>query len=114
MAPAASRRATSVASSLAGARSRLIFDPARVGPHQGGGWRNYVRGVVDELNRAGIAVPGGTLASAGSLARGTGLSSSARLEVALAHALLAAAGYLAATTIRPARTASGTGVSAAP
>ena len=68
------------------------FDPARVGPHQGGGWRNYVRGVVDELNRAGIAVPGGTLAIAGSLARGTGLSSSASLEVALAHALLAAAG----------------------
>jgi galactokinase len=68
------------------------FDPATVAPHAEGGWRNYVRGVVDELSRAGIAVPGGALAIAGSIARGTGLSSSASLEVALTHALLAAAG----------------------
>jgi galactokinase len=68
------------------------FAPAQAAPHASGGWRNYVRGVVDELNRAGVAVPGGTLAMAGSIARGTGLSSSASLEVALAHALLAAAG----------------------
>jgi len=68
------------------------FDPATVAPYDAGGWRNYVRGVVDELNRAGVAVPGGALAIAGSIARGTGLSSSASLEVALAHALLAAAG----------------------
>jgi galactokinase len=68
------------------------FAPAGVAALPGGGWRNYVRGVVDELNRAGIAVPGGELAIAGSIARGTGLSSSASLEVALAHALLAAAG----------------------
>ena len=68
------------------------FVPADVAPHPDGGWRNYVRGVVDELNRAGVVVPGGALAIAGSIARGTGLSSSASLEVALAHALLAAAG----------------------
>ncbi|KUR77261.1 galactokinase [Novosphingobium sp. Fuku2-ISO-50] len=68
------------------------FDPATVSPHTEGGWRNYVRGVVDELRRAGVAVPGGALAIAGSIARGTGLSSSASLEVALTHALLAAAG----------------------
>ncbi len=68
------------------------FVPAEVVPSAAGGWRNYVRGVVDELNRAGVAVPGGTLAIAGSVARGTGLSSSASLEVALAHALLAGAG----------------------
>jgi len=68
------------------------FAPAPVAPCAGGGWRNYVRGVVDELNRAGVAVPGGTLAIAGNIARGTGLSSSASLEVALAHALLAAVG----------------------
>jgi len=67
------------------------FVPAHVQRHDGG-WRNYVRGVVDELNKAGIVVPGGALAIAGSIARGTGLSSSASLEVALAHALLAAAG----------------------
>jgi galactokinase len=68
------------------------FVPAHVARVEGGGWRNYVRGVVDELNRAGVAVPGGKLAIAGSIARGTGLSSSASLEVALAHALLAGAG----------------------
>ena len=68
------------------------FAPAAVTPYAGGGWRNYVRGVVDELNRAGVAVPGGRLAIAGSIVRGTGLSSSASLEVALTHALLAAAG----------------------
>lgn len=68
------------------------FAPTGVGALAGGGWRNYVRGVVDELDRAGVSVPGGTLAIAGSIARGTGLSSSASLEVALAHALLAGAG----------------------
>jgi galactokinase len=68
------------------------FDPAGVAPLPGGGWRNYVRGVVDELGRAGVRVPGGNLALAGNLARGTGLSSSASLEVALVHAFLAAVG----------------------
>jgi galactokinase len=56
------------------------------------GWANYVRGVVDELVKAGVAVPGGDLAIAGNIARGTGLSSSASLEVAVAGILLAAAG----------------------
>ncbi|ABD24991.1 galactokinase [Novosphingobium aromaticivorans DSM 12444] len=58
----------------------------------GGGWRDYVRGVVDELVRAGISVPPGQLAIAGSIAKGTGLSSSASLEVAVARVLLDAAG----------------------
>lgn len=69
-----------------------VFDPAGVVPSAAGGWRNYVRGLVDELVRAGVPVGGGALAIAGSIARGTGLSSSASLEVALAHAFLAAAG----------------------
>lgn len=68
------------------------FDPATVAPVAHGGWRNYVRGVVDELVRAGVPVTGGAIALAGSIVRGTGLSSSASLSVALAHALLAAAG----------------------
>ncbi|WP_353229405.1 galactokinase [Novosphingobium sp.] len=72
------------------------FVPAGVEPCNAGGWRNYVRGVVDELNRAGVAVPGGDMAIAGSLARGTGLSSSASLQVGLAHALLAGAGAIVA------------------
>ncbi len=68
------------------------FAPSGVGALTGGSWRNYVRGVVDELNTAGVVVPGGMLAVAGSIARGTGLSSSASLEVALTHALLLAVG----------------------
>lgn len=58
----------------------------------GGNWRDYVRGIVNEMRKAGVKVPGGKLAIAGSVAKGTGLSSSASLEVALATALLAAAG----------------------
>jgi galactokinase len=67
------------------------FDPAAPS-HSGGGWRDYVRGVVDQLRQAGIAVPGGELAIAGSIAKGTGLSSSASLEVAIARVILEAVG----------------------
>lgn len=63
------------------------FDPADPQP-SGGGWRDYVRGVVSQLRLAGIAVPGGDLAVAGSIAKGTGLSSSASLEVAIARVIL--------------------------
>lgn len=67
------------------------FDPASPS-RNGGGWRDYVRGVVDQLRQAGIAVPGGELAIAGSIAKGTGLSSSASLEVAIARVILEAVG----------------------
>jgi galactokinase len=67
------------------------FDPARP-EHCGGGWRDYVRGVVDQLRQAGVAVPGGDLAIAGSIAKGTGLSSSASLEVAVARVILESLG----------------------
>lgn len=66
------------------------FDPAA--PTRIGGWRDYVRGVVAELLAAGVPVPGGDLAIAGSIARGTGLSSSASLEVAIARAMIEAGG----------------------
>ncbi len=63
-------------------------------PHlRDGQWRNYVRGVIDELARAGIAVPAGDMAIAGNIAKGTGLSSSAALEVAIARAILAVTGH---------------------
>ena len=68
------------------------FVPSDIAPSVGGGWRDYVRGVVAELAAAGIAVPGGVMAVAGDIPRGTGLSSSASLEVAVAHVLLSAAG----------------------
>ncbi|MCY1670133.1 galactokinase [Novosphingobium sp. SL115] len=66
------------------------FDPAA--PSRTGGWRDYVRGVVAQLVAAGITVPGGDLAIAGTIAKGTGLSSSASLEVAVARAMLEVTG----------------------
>lgn len=67
------------------------FDPADPQP-SGGGWRDYVRGVISQLRLAGVTVPGGDLAIAGSIAKGTGLSSSASLEVAVARVILEAIG----------------------
>ena len=58
-------------------------DPARAE-----GWSAFVRGVVAELG----ALPGARLTIEGTVAQGSGLSSSAALEVALALALLELAG----------------------
>ncbi len=55
----------------------------------GEGWRAFVRGIAAELLRAGHALRGATLTIRGDVPRGSGLSSSAALEVALALALLA-------------------------
>jgi galactokinase len=56
------------------------------------GWRPFVRGVAAELQAAGHALRPARLDISGDLARGSGLSSSAALEVALALALLALTG----------------------
>jgi galactokinase len=56
------------------------------------GWRAFVRGVVAELTAAGHTLVPARLEIAGTLAQGSGLSSSAALEVALALALLGLAG----------------------
>jgi galactokinase len=57
------------------------------------GWSAFVRGVVAELRAAGVPVRGGRLTIRGDVPRGSGLSSSAALEVALALALLAHSGH---------------------
>ena len=59
---------------------------------QGGGWRNYVRGTVAILAREGVDIGGFDIAVAGDVPMGTGLSSSASLEVAIATAILASIG----------------------
>ncbi len=56
------------------------------------GWPAFVRGAVAELTRAGFELVGARLTITGDIPRGTGLSSSAALEVALALALLAVSG----------------------
>jgi galactokinase len=53
------------------------------------GWRAFVRGAVGELTSAGAELVGARLEISGSVPRGSGLSSSAALEVALCLALLA-------------------------
>jgi galactokinase len=58
-------------------------------PDRADGWRAFVRGVAAELGRAGHVLRGATLTIRGDVPRGSGLSSSAALEVALALALLA-------------------------
>jgi galactokinase len=55
------------------------------------GWRAFARGAVGELSAAGCTLVGARLEITGSVPRGSGLSSSAALEVALCLALLAVA-----------------------
>ncbi len=56
------------------------------------GWRAFVRGTVAELRRQGLRPVSTSLRIEGGIPRGSGLSSSAALEVALSLALLALAG----------------------
>ncbi len=60
-------------------------------PVPASGWRAFVRGVVAELARAGHPLVGARLEISGDVPQGSGLSSSAALEVALCLALLALA-----------------------
>ena len=63
-------------------------------------WFAYVQGCVQVLQEAGVQIPGIRLALTGNVPLGSGLSSSAALEVAVMHALLQAADHsLDATTI---------------
>jgi galactokinase len=57
-----------------------------------GGWRDYVRGTLAILIKEGVDIGGLDIALVGDVPMGTGLSSSASLEVAVATAVLALAG----------------------
>lgn len=63
-----------------------------VRPERTGDWRDYVRGAVHAAAGRGLPVAGAELAIAGDIPQGSGLSSSAALEVAVVHAMAAAAG----------------------
>jgi galactokinase len=65
------------------------FDPRS--PARISGWRAFGRGIASELSAAGCEMVGARLQISGSVPRGSGLSSSAALEVALSLALLAVA-----------------------
>jgi galactokinase len=57
-----------------------------------GGWRDYIRGTIAILAQADVDIGGYEIAVAGDVPMGTGLSSSASLEVAIATAVLASRG----------------------
>jgi len=60
-----------------------LADPGKVS-----GWRAFPRGAVGELRATGASLTGARLEITGTVPRGSGLSSSAALEVALCLALL--------------------------
>lgn len=68
--------------------------------HPGGGWRNYVRGVLAGLQAEGLLSRGLDLVVAGDVPQGAGLSSSASLELAVLKGALAALGLPALAPIR--------------
>jgi galactokinase len=61
-------------------------------PPAANGWRAFVRGAVAELQRSGVQIPPARLEITGDLPQGSGLSSSAALELSLCLALLELAG----------------------
>ncbi len=79
-----------IALDLDGARDAFVLGEQV--PHQPADWRSYLRGMAGEMAGRGLAAGGVKLAVAGSIPRGSGLSSSASLCIALGRAFQAAAG----------------------
>lgn len=75
---------------------QAAFDLDALPENRFGDWRDYARGILFELDYAGIRVGGGNVRVESTVPAGAGLSSSAAFEVALALALVHAAdAYLA-------------------
>jgi galactokinase len=72
-------------------------------PQPAEGWRAFVRGAVAELQRLGYAIPAARIEITGDIPRGSGLSSSAALEMALCLALIELAGGRPPETVELAR-----------
>lgn len=80
-----------VSADLQNASVEFAIDDARR-PGSEAPWSNYVRGMIDGLLREGAALTGADIAIMGDMPRGTGLSSSAALEMASGLALAALGG----------------------
>ncbi len=68
------------------------FGLDEIAHHPNAGWRDYVRGMVTTMMVAQTRMGGVEMAICGDIPRGAGLSSSASLEVAVGHAMMAASG----------------------
>ena len=73
---------------------QIEFDLDEQSPHARGHWSDYVRGVAVTLKRAGYSLRGAELRIRGEVPIGSGLSSSAALEVASGFALLTNSGLM--------------------
>jgi galactokinase len=65
----------------------LEFNLDNFSPHKNGGWKNYVLGVVNELQKLGGKIEGFSCSFSGTVPIGSGLSSSAALECSIAKGL---------------------------
>jgi galactokinase len=83
---AASNRVVTVASESVGSTAAFDLDALETG--RAGDWTDYVRGVLIELQRAGVALDGADFQVTSTVPLGAGLSSSASFEVAVALAML--------------------------
>ena len=63
------------------------FSLNNIEPIQNGGWRNYIIGVVAEIQKEGITIPNFNCAFSGDIPAGSGMSSSAALENSVVFAL---------------------------
>jgi galactokinase len=72
--------------------ARDRFDPRAPIVQAKDGWADYARGITKALIEEGVPVTGSRFAIAGDVPLGSGLSSSASLELAFAHAALGLAG----------------------
>ena len=74
-------------------REQVSFDLDDPAPQPKRHWSDYVRGVVVSLQQAGYEVRGSKLQVTGDVPIGSGLSSSAAIEVATGYALLERSGF---------------------
>ncbi|MES2460242.1 MAG: galactokinase [Armatimonadota bacterium] len=66
----------------------ITFDPSAPTKDPAASWADYVKGVVDELNKAGATIGGFDALITSSVPAGAGVSSSAALEVSTAQLVL--------------------------
>ena len=63
------------------------IDLNQISPQKNGGWRNYVNGVIGELQKLGITIGNFNSVFAGNIPGGAGMSSSAALENSFVYGL---------------------------